>query len=537
MISPGELLGVPKFEDWYPGQEGLFNEITEWLAGPERFMGAALPTGYGKSLLGMLAAHTSGMRTVFLTSTKALQTQLMTDFRPVGLVDIRGRNEYVCDKWTHLKADEAPCTGGYKCPLSNTDYCDYFKHLNRAKRERLVVTNYQCFMSHQVYTPEGLNLIIKDIPVLGGQIVVNKTKLLICDEAHLAAKALENFMTFTMTPRDREWLPWREDWDYRNWNKACRDVAGMLESELDGTMVELQDTEPGFDWHTELVRRVRYLRALQRKCNMLTQEAHDWVYEYEGEGKNQRTVWTPLWPGRYNHNLFGGVPKVLLMSAMMTKPMMDRLEVKGVWLNSPSPFPPGHTQVIHLNTARIHHRADDEALKRWVDRIDEIIEGRQDQKGIVFTVSYARARFLAEKSRFGAQMMQHSSKDIADVVKRFKRADAPAILVSPSVTTGFDFPEDECKYIIVGKIPYPDTRGAVAKARNKEDKSWTSQMAMETLVQEAGRGTRSATDRCQVFVVDASWKWWWWRYRDLAPKWFQERVIPTSLDRVPRKID
>ena len=51
MISPGELLGVPKFEDWYPGQEGLFNEITEWLAGPERFMGAALPTGYGHCLV------------------------------------------------------------------------------------------------------------------------------------------------------------------------------------------------------------------------------------------------------------------------------------------------------------------------------------------------------------------------------------------------------------------------------------------------------------------------------------------------------
>ena len=133
-------------------------------------------------------------------------------------------------------------------------------------------------------------------------------------------------------------------------------------------------------------------------------------------------------------------------------------------------------------------------------------------------------------------MYQHTSRDIAQVVQDFKDAPAPAVLVSPSVTTGYDFPAEECEYIIVGKIPYPDSRSSLAKARQRENSSYTSQLAMEVLVQEAGRGTRSATDRCQVIIVDDTWRWWWPKYQELAPSWFRERVLRSSLNTVPIQI-
>jgi Rad3-related DNA helicase len=133
-------------------------------------------------------------------------------------------------------------------------------------------------------------------------------------------------------------------------------------------------------------------------------------------------------------------------------------------------------------------------------------------------------------------MYQHTSRNIAQVVEQFKKAKPPAVLVSPSVTTGYDFPEKECEYIVVGKIPYPDSRGALIKARQKEDSNHTAQLAMEVLVQEAGRGTRSATDRCQVFVVDDTWKWWWPKHSELAPSWFRDRILKSSLSHIPIQI-
>jgi ATP-dependent DNA helicase DinG len=122
------------------------------------------------------------------------------------------------------------------------------------------------------------------------------------------------------------------------------------------------------------------------------------------------------------------------------------------------------------------------------------------------------------------------------VVEKFKAAPAPAVLVSPSVTTGWDFPQEECEYIVVGKVPYPDTRGALIQARMADNRNWAAQLAMETLVQETGRGTRSADDKCQVLVIDDAWRWWWPKYKHFAPAWFQERVSGQSTDLIPQKI-
>ena len=185
---------------------------------------------------------------------------------------------------------------------------------------------------------------------------------------------------------------------------------------------------------------------------------------------------------------------------------------------------------------RVDHRATDEMMLTWVRRIDDIIRGRQDKKGLVFTVSYARAKLLKENSRYKDQIFIHDTKNVREVVDKFKAAPAPAVLVSPSVTTGWDFPQEECEYIVVGKVPYPDTRGALIRARMADNKDWAAQLAMETLVQETGRGTRSADDKCQVLVIDDAWRWWWPKYRGFAPKWFQERVSRQSVDLIPQQI-
>jgi len=58
---------------------------------------------------------------------------------------------------------------------------------------------------------------------------------------------------------------------------------------------------------------------------------------------------------------------------------------------------------------------------------------------------------------------------------------------------------------------------------------------METLVQECGRATRSATDKCEVLVIDDNWKWFIYQYKDLAPGWFRTR-IKGSKETVPNPL-
>ena len=93
-------------------------------------------------------------------------------------------------------------------------------------------------------------------------------------------------------------------------------------------------------------------------------------------------------------------------------------------------------------------------------------------------------------------------------------------MVSPSVSTGFDFPGDLCRYQIVGKIPFPDTRSLVLKARQEVDRDFFAYVAAQHLVQMAGRGMRSADDWCETIVIDDNWTWFKAKYKELFPKWF-----------------
>jgi Rad3-related DNA helicase len=122
-------------------------------------------------------------------------------------------------------------------------------------------------------------------------------------------------------------------------------------------------------------------------------------------------------------------------------------------------------------------------------------------------------------------MLSHKRKDTLEKVKMFKASAPPKILVSPSMTTGWDFPGSECEYQIIGKLAYPDTRSKLVKARMDADDDYAPYVAMQQLIQACGRGVRSLTDRCENFIIDDNIVWFIRRYRKFAPKWFSEAFI------------
>ena len=530
MTSPAQILGIQKFDEWYPGQEKLHQQLMEWEQGPEQFLGLSVPTGYGKSLIGMLLAVSSNRRTVYLTATKGLQSQLMKDFSAIDLHDIRGQNDYPCNMFPRYRVDRAPCHAGYKCSLKETT-CQYFRALRVARRSRLVVTNYSYWMSMNTFNADGLEDVYRDgngFPIYRP----DETTLLICDEAHQAHQLLENFLNVQFGLKDREYIPWQINWTERDWQSALEGALLRARREHESLRRKLRRMDHDMDGAQEMIAQYRYIKGLETRCEILKDNVKDWIKEITVE----KARWTPLRVGGYNNHLFQNVPKIVLMSAIFSRPMMETLGIKGGWIDAPSTYPPGNTPIAHISTTRVDHRMTDKQVDQWAERIDEIIAGRQHLKGIVFTVSYARAQQLAERSKFRTQMYLHTSQNTQAVVEQFKRASAPAVLVSPSVTTGWDFPGDECRYIVVGKLPFPDSRGAIVKARQAEDQSYSSMLAMQALVQSAGRGTRSADDTCQVLVVDDTWQWWWPRNRHMAPGWFRERVLASTLKNIPIQI-
>jgi Rad3-related DNA helicase len=152
--------------------------------------------------------------------------------------------------------------------------------------------------------------------------------------------------------------------------------------------------------------------------------------------------------------------------------------------------------------------------------MDKVLEHYKGRRGIVFTVSYPRAKWLQTHSKWSDRMILHDTAGVGKAVAKWKQS-KDGVLVSPSVVEGWDLPEAD--FIVVAKVPWPDTTGPVNKARVKDDPQWAPFIAMQTLVQECGRGTRSETDHCDVWVLDDSVKWFWASYNHYAPKWFRER--------------
>jgi len=524
--TPNIILNHPKFDHWYPGQEEALVSILQWLNGPKRFLCASMPTGSGKSLLAVLSSVLGSRRAAVLTVTKGLQGQLTQDFEQIGMVDIRGQNSYLCNliQDGETAVDDGPCHAGIVCSLK-TSGCSYYDKLSTAKASNLLVTNYSYYLAQTIYGKDGLQ---------EGQ-NTNPLQLLVCDEAHLAFQALESFMAVYLSNGEVEALgthfPYSDDWE--TWQDWAAKTAIKAEIEHEKIKREIKNLlETGSKITGVMLRKNKHYANLVIRLKSLSDASGRWIWDKKKGGVS----FAPVWPGESSRLLFQNTPKILVMSATLSAKTADSLNIpqdQREWLEVPSYFPKENSPIVHVKTARMNHRITPADLDLWVTRIDQIINKRKDRKGIVFTVSYDRRNYLMSKSSHVNIMQTHGKDDVYAVVEKFKRSSAPAVLVSPTVTSGWDFAGDTCQYGIVGKIPYPDTRDPVVKARCEDDSDWGAYLAMQTLVQECGRGTRSAVDKCEYLICDDNWSWFWGKYKHFSPKWFQDRVKSGMVEIVP----
>lgn len=524
--SFGDLF-PPKFTEWRNDQP---KAILTTIDGDRRFVGQAAPTGFGKSPSYLGAALLSGKRTAILTSTKGLQEQLIADFNGDGkqrLVDVRGQNAYRCiaavdfDYPEYTTVDRAPCHTGRQC-TKKSGGCKYYDAVRAAKEAQIVVTNYAFWLSINRYG-EGLG----------------NFELLILDEAHDVPDILADFMSIEISPEEmvpvagklmdpgadiRQWAEWAGYWHTR--------VEQRLEQ-----LTHIIRTSPIMPQGA--IRESGTLKKLLGKLESLTEAGDDWVIEKVEDKRNHtwKMRFDPLWPYQHAEKLlFAGIPRVVLMSATLRDKTAKLLGIDDAdwdFHEYGSNFAKERRPIIHVPTVQMKFSTSESDLGLWCQRIDQIIRGRQDRKGIIHTVSFARAKMVLENSDFRSLMLLNDSKNTKWTVERFKTSTEPCVLVSPSVTTGYDFPYTECEYQIIGKLPFPDNRAKIIKARMEHDKEFSEYITMQVLIQMCGRGMRAMDDSCETIIVDDSITWFMGRNgKKFAPRWFTEALVwATSLPR------
>ena len=485
-LPPPYACGAPEeYTRWRADQEAAISAVVD---NPYPVAGLTLPTGAGKSLIVTTVAALTGWRTAILTATRALQDQYLTHFRSLGLADLRGQANYPCKTLRRLtgrgQCDEGPCRAGVPCQY-RWNGCDYDTAVTKAERTRLLVTNYAAWMAQYAYG-EGLG----------------QWDLLVLDEAHAAPDAVGDFLSIEVSDRhlreiDVEPLGSDDVGAWHEWAKA--------------TVKRLGRTPFTLRSQRQTVRDLTKLAAITPEGWILAREPARGIHAIEVGPSVPRT-------------LLCGAKRVVLTSATLTRKTAALLGFdpqRMLWLDSRSAFPVERRPVIHVQTCRVDHRLTPNGLKLLVARIDQILAKRGDRKGIVHTGSYERARLIYESSEHQDRLLIHTDRfGLRNAVDRFTWARPGTVLVSPSVTTGYDFPFRQCEYQIVVKIPWPDSRVPIVKARTAHDPEYPAYLAMQDLVQAVGRGMRSAEDQCETFVLDDHVRWFLFQYRHLAPRWF-----------------
>lgn len=496
-LPPPYIFGLPNhFSEWRENQDTAVESI---LNTDKRFILQVCPTGFGKSLTYMTAAHLLEGRTIILTSTKGLQTQLVKDFGGMDTVeDIRGRGNYSCRLNTQRNCDFGLCVFGFKCDLREAGGCFYFDQLKQAKRSKVVITNYAYWMSQNEFS-EGLG----------------NFDLMVLDEAHSAPDHVISHVSVTFSK------------GFQVENKLLG-LDGSLPNTVHDWVAwatdKLGDAERQLEYAKERRKEKQFIivKRLVEKLKRLESRMDDtWVWEET----NVDITLSPVWPMPFTEPLlFTGIPKVLFTSATAVPKTVSLLGVRDSdthYEEYPHSFPLESRPLTHVKTVRMNHKTGEMENRLWLTRLDQIIRDRTDRKGIIHTVSYARRDMILERSKYRDLMVTHNSRDTEVVVRAFKNRPDACILVSPAMATGWDFPDDECRWQVIVKLPYPDTRGEIIKARMKQDKDFASYIVMQQLIQAVGRGVRNETDWCETFIIDDNIVWFLDRNQHLTVEWFR----------------
>lgn len=513
-FPPPIAFGLPaQFTEWRPDQVTAFQQITD---SSSRFVGLTMPTGSGKTLTYMMAASVTTGRTVVLTGTKGLQDQVYAEFKDMGLLDIRGQQNYPCKaldgdgEYTHLHehgegvsmCDKGPCHVNLPCTLKEAG-CDYYDKIRLAYGAEYVSTSYAFWLAQRRYS-QGLGTV----------------DLLVLDEAHEAFDELARALTIKL----EKWLCHAVDLhppqhgfthlsEWREWGSYH---ANRLKAKLDQLPLSHSASDMKFRRRLKAAERILKAMAEMTPGNWVEDSNPDaWVFEVLNPAHAAEEL------------LFQGAKKIVFLSATLTSKTLRLLGVKTdqrIQWECPSRFPVARRPVIYVPTVRVDGKWTKAAQTQWMGRIDNIVKARLDRKGIIHTVSYARAEKIKKESDYSDYMTIPRSPQTVVQVEAFKKNPTAGWLVSPSLTTGWDFPGDTCRVQIVAKLPFPDTRSKILQARAAIDDQYLPYLMTQALVQSVGRGMRSADDWCETLIIDDHFAWVRNKYKALFPKWFLEAV-------------
>ncbi len=518
------------------------------------------PTGAGKSAIGATANYwassmgrptEAGVSTtvggVYLVTQKMLQDQLEADtIRHANFEgdSIKTASDYHCPKYgdcgvglqaksttdsEHATSEERNSKG---CPYIGRgdaeERCTYRMAKARYNASIMGITNYAFFLTESIFgkpKPPKDVLIVDECHTLESQLIVfNEMSL---SDAILAKLELP---LVKMIPR----LDTLED--YSDWVKEK-----LLPIVADRAETKAGAAESTSEHDTKLNKEAMMLSKLRDKLKFFLRQVAEnpknWVYwqERAADDRSGRTsIARPLDAAPYMHHITKAAGIRVYMSAYPgEQDVFCRslgLDPKAVaWIKLPSSFPVDNRPINISMVGSMSRKNAEVTMPSLLKVVGKIMDKYSDKKGLIHCNSYKTGEEIDQHLAFSDHgeriLFPRNAGERAKLFKEHQDSSAPTVLLSPSMTEGFDFHGSLATWQIITKVPFPYLGDKQVAAKMEQDREWYTMQAVMTMIQASGRICRSAVDVGITFILDGDFERLWKENHYMFPDWWVDAMV------------
>ena len=541
-----EILMRPElfpFETPRPGQIEIVDDILKAFDSGKKVVFLEAPTGSGKSAIAYtVARHFSN--SFYLTSTKILQNQLMTDFgNRCKMVSLKGRNAYKCKKWPRaikqsfggekefkqstVKQISRPefnfsCGVGYckivkkKAALPECldedriikgNLCDYWQQVHAALQSDICVMNFDSFLYQTAYSAAFKK---------------HTRNLLLADECHNVENKLLDFVTLTISDRDLNVVLTAQN-DAEAYAKYF-DSMGLVQKIVMARSVAQQLDD---------IRKDERLENLQSRLAMFKEELHNnqWVCSFRKTHRYRVIEIKPLFVKKFARDLIlTKASHVLMMSAtiLSSQTMMYSLGLEQhevAFFRMPSYFPVENRPIYLEPAGSLSFKNKHDSYPELIKTVDKICAKYPDEKGIIHTHNFEIAELLIDGCKSSSRFLFQKDFDSKDAMLECHKSRPNTVLVAPAMHEGLSLNDSLSRFQIICKIPYPNqNENPQLKERVKLSWNYYVWLTALKLVQSSGRSVRHDKDWAHTYIVDSDFAKFFDMSYDILPDWFVEAI-------------
>ena len=537
-MQPGRIYDEFPAPSYRGAQEQALADIRDAFEADNDVVLVRAPTGSGKSLLARAiagCARTAGeseagepIDAYYTTPQVSQLDDVAGDDLLADLKVIRGKNNYDCilPGETDTPVDQAPCARERMFDCQVQHRCPYFSDRAIAANNRIAAMTLAYFMQ------------------TAGSDVFGPRDVLVIDEAHGLGNWAEMYATIDLGP---DTVP---IWD------ACEppDVDGLADAVKYADQLHtmagrrLTEVRQQAELSAEEAAERDKLVQLQSDLSWFSEDYRDpesattWVVD-QPDGAGSRVTIKPMAPEKYlNHTVWGRASNFALLSAtILNKDAFcanvglapDRVALVEV----PHTFPVENRPLYDVSQGKMTYEAREQTIPRIAETLVRIMQAHPDEKGLVHCHSYAIQDQLQDYLRdYGVhgRVRSHDSADRDAQLSTWKRVDDPDVFLSVKMEEALDLEGDLCRWQLLCKAPYPNTRDSRVAARLEDDQwGWYYRSALRTVIQGCGRVVRAPEDYGATYLADTSLLDLFERARVDMPGWFADQVDLMSEPDLP----